>query len=498
MAMIRSLSGVHFIGGRWVPARSGRTMEDRNPADADDLLGEVARGDADDVAAAVEAAARAYDGWRATPMPARGDLIRRVGALLERDKDELSVLMTREMGKTLKEARGDVQEGIDFAQFMAGQSRAPVGDTVPSELPRKLSMTLRHPIGIVGLITPWNFPIAIPTWKLWPALLAGNCVVLKPAEDTPLCAQRLVELLTEAGLPDGVVNVVQGVGEEAGAALVEHPDVGAISFTGSLDTGRLIAAECGRQMKRYSMELGSKNVSIVMPDADVDLAVDGIAWGAFATSGQRCTATSRVVSLHADFAPALVDKVRTYKLGPGSDETVDLAPLINRAQRDRVMEYIRVGGEDDGAELLTGGHVVDDGPLAKGNYVAPTVFAAAAPHMRIAQEEIFGPVTAIIPAADLDDAIAAANSTRFGLSASIYTNDVNAAMRAVTELEFGIVYVNAPTIGAEVQMPFGGMKRTGNGFREAGPHAMDEFSEWKAVSIDFSARLQKAQFQPGE
>jgi aldehyde dehydrogenase (NAD+) len=489
---------MNLIGGRWVAAKSGRTMEDRNPADGDDLLGEVARSDATDVADAVKAAKAAYEPWRATPMPARGDLLRRVGALLERDKDALSQLMTREMGKTLKEARGDVQEGIDFAYFMAGQARAPVGDTVPSELPNKLSMTLRHPIGIVGLITPWNFPIAIPTWKLWPALLAGNCVVLKPAEDTPLCAQRLLELLVEAGLPDGVVNVVQGVGDEAGAALVAHPDVGAISFTGSLDTGRLIAAECGRQMKRYSMELGSKNVSIVMPDAELDLAVEGIAWGAFATSGQRCTATSRVVSLHEDFADALVDKVATYKLGPGSDESVDLAPLINRTQRDRVLEYIRVGQEDDGARIITGGHVVDDGVLAKGNYIAPTVFADAAPTMRIAQEEIFGPVTAVIPARDLDDAIAAANSTQFGLSASIYTNDVNAAMRAVTELEFGIVYVNAPTIGAEVQLPFGGMKRTGNGFREAGPHALDEFSEWKAVSIDFSARLQKAQFQPGE
>jgi aldehyde dehydrogenase (NAD+) len=473
-------------------------MQDRNPADSDDVLGEVARSDADDVAAAVDAAKAAYPAWRAVPMPARGDLLRRVGRLLEDEKDALAHLMTREMGKTLKEARGDVQEGIDFAYFMAGQARAPVGETIPSELPNKLSMTLRHPIGIVGLITPWNFPIAIPTWKMWPALLAGNCVVLKPAEDTPLCAQRLLELLGDAGLPDGVVNVVQGTGEEAGAALVAHPDVGAISFTGSLDTGRIIAAECGRQMKRYSMELGSKNVSIVMPDADLDLAVEGIAWGAFATSGQRCTATSRVVSLHPDFAAALVEKVATYRLGPGSDERVDLAPLINRVQRDRVLEYIRVGREDDGATLLSGGHVVDDGELAKGNYIAPTVFTDATPTMRIAQEEIFGPVTAVLPVDDLDAAIAAANSTSFGLSASIYTNDVNAAMRAVTELEFGIVYVNAPTIGAEVQLPFGGMKRTGNGFREAGPHAMDEFSEWKAVSIDFSARLQKAQFQPGE
>jgi len=489
---------VNFIGGQWVPARAGRTMEDRNPADAADLLGEVARSDADDVAAAVATARAAYADWMATPMPRRGDHLLRIGLALEEEKDALARLMTREMGKTLKEARGDVQEGIDFAFFMGGQSRAPVGDTVPSELPRKLSLTVRHPIGIVGLITPWNFPIAIPTWKLWPALLAGNCIVLKPAEDTPLCAQRLVELIDESGVPPGVVNLVQGTGEEAGAALVAHPDVRAISFTGSLDTGKLIAVECGRQMKRYSMELGSKNVTIVMPDADLDLAVEGIGWGAFATSGQRCTATSRVVSLHPDFTDALVEKVRTYKVGPGSDETVDLAPLINRTQRDRVLEYVRIGQEVDGARLLTGGQVLDQGELARGNYIAPAVFTDATPDMRITKEEIFGPVTAVIPVTDLDRAIAAANATQFGLSASIYTNDMTAAMRALVELEFGIVYVNAPTIGAEVQLPFGGMKSTGNGFREAGPHALDEFSEWKAVSIDFSHRLQKAQFQPGE
>jgi aldehyde dehydrogenase (NAD+) len=494
----RRLHGVNFIGGQWVPARAGRTMEDRNPADAADLLGEVARSDADDVAAAVAAARAAYADWMATPMPRRGNHLLRIGLALEEEKDALARFMTREMGKTLKEARGDVQEGIDFAFFMAGQSRAPVGDTVPSELSRKLSLTMRHPIGIVGLITPWNFPIAIPTWKLWPALLAGNCIVLKPAEDTPLCAQRLVELIDESGVPPGVVNLVQGTGEEAGAALVAHPDVRAISFTGSLDTGKLIAVECGRQMKRYSMELGSKNVTIVMPDADLDLAVEGIAWGAFATSGQRCTATSRIVSLHPDFTDALVEKVRTYKVGPGSDETVDLAPLINRTQRDRVLEYVRIGQEFDGARLLTGGHVLDQGELARGNYIAPAVFADATPDMRITKEEIFGPVTAVIPVTDLDQAIAAANATQFGLSASIYTNDMTAAMRALVELEFGIVYVNAPTIGAEVQLPFGGMKSTGNGVREAGPHALDEFSEWKAVSIDFSHRLQKAQFQPGE
>jgi len=489
---------MNYIAGRWVPARSGATMEDRNPADADDLLGTVACSGAGDVDDAVEAAKAAYSAWAATPMPKRGDIIRRAGELIETRKDELAALMTREMGKTLKEARGDVQEGIDFAFFMSGQSRAPMGETVPSELARKFSFTTRHPIGVVGLITPWNFPIAIPTWKSWPALLAGNTVILKAAEDTPLCAQALVEIVEEAGLPAGVLNLVQGTGEQAGAALVAHKDVRAISFTGSLATGKIIAEECGRQMKRYSMELGSKNVSIVMPDADIELAVEGIAWGAFATSGQRCTATSRVVSLHPEFADALIEKVKTFKVGPGSDETVDLAPLINRAQRDRVVEYIRVGAEDDKATLSLGGNVLDTGPHAKGNFIAPTVFTEATPTMRISQEEIFGPVTAVIPVSSLDEAIAAANSTQYGLSASIYTADVVAAMRAVTELEFGIVYVNAPTIGAEVQLPFGGMKATGNGFREAGPHALDEFSETKAVSIDFSQKLQKAQFKPGE
>src|SRR5207244_3519956 len=365
---------------------------------------------------AVEAAKAAYHDWFATPMPARGDILLRLGLALEGEKEDLARLMTREMGKTLKEARADVQEGVDFAFFMAGQSRAPVGDTVPSELPRKLSMTLRHPIGVVGLITPWNFPVAIPTWKLWPALLAGNCVVVTAAEATPLCAQRLIELVDAAGVPPGVVNLVQGTGEESGAALVAHPDVRAISFTGSLETGKAIAVECGRQMKRYSMELGSQTVTIVRPDADLDLAVEGIAWGAFATSGQRCTATSRVVSLHPELTDALVEKARTYKVGPGSDETVDLAPLINRTQRDRVLEYVRIGQEVDGARLLTGGQVLDQGELARGNYIAPAVFTDATPDMRITKEEIFGPVTAVIPVTDLDQAIAAANATQFGLS----------------------------------------------------------------------------------
>jgi acyl-CoA reductase-like NAD-dependent aldehyde dehydrogenase len=489
---------MNFINGEWRPSRTGRMMTDKNPADGNDVLGEVAQSDAQDVADAVEAAKGAYDDWMRTPMPRRGDYIREAGRLLEQRKDELSELMTREMGKTLKESRGDVQEGIDFANFISGMSRGAIGETVPSELPRKFSMTMRHPIGIVGLITPWNFPIAIPTWKLWPAMLAGNCTVFKAAEDTPLCAAELIKILDEVGIPRGVVNLVQGIGEEAGAAMVEHPDIRAISFTGSLDTGKIIAQRCGAQMKRYSMELGSKNVAIIMPDADVDLAVEGVAWGAFATSGQRCTATSRVVSLNNDFTDALVEKVKTYKVGPGSDEENDLAPVINRVQRDRILDYIRVGQDEDKANLLIGGNPLESGVHENGNYIEPTIFTKAQPAMRITQEEIFGPVTAIMETDSLDTALQWANSTKYGLSAAIYTNDVTAAMRGVTELEFGVVYVNAPTIGAEVQLPFGGMKGTGNGFREAGPHCLDEFSEWKAVSIDYSHQLQKAQFKPGE
>ncbi|MFA5787521.1 MAG: aldehyde dehydrogenase family protein [Actinomycetota bacterium] len=484
-----------YVGGRWLAGHSGRSFESFNPADRDEALGTLASGDAADVEAAVQASKAAYPAWAATPVPRRADHILRVGLGLERRKEELARLMTREMGKTLRETRADIQEAIDFAFYMAGEGRRFFGQTMPSELPGKFSMTLRAPIGVVGAITPWNFPIAIPMWKLAPALLAGNTVVFKPPTDTALCAVELVAEFIETGLPDGVLNLVTGSGAEAGEALVNHPDVRAISFTGSLDVGRHIATQCAQAMKRVSLELGGKNCLIVMPDADMELAVEAAAWGAFATAGQRCTATSRILvheKVKAAFTERLLARVARMKAGDGLDPDVEIAPVINEAQCVTVLDYIEIG-KAEGARLLTGGTRLTEGGLEKGSFIAPTVFDAVSPTMRIAQEEIFGPVTALIDFADLDEAIAIANGTNYGLSASIYTRDITATFEAISRLEFGVVYVNAPTIGAEVQLPFGGTKCTGNGHREAGPQALDEFTEWKAVSVDFSGRLQRAQ-----
>jgi aldehyde dehydrogenase (NAD+) len=485
----------NLIGGEWVPARSGRTFTSVSPADRDDVVGAFPRSGAEDVADAVAAARRAFPGWRATPQPARGDLLRRAAQLLRERKEDLARLMTREMGKVLLEARGDVQEAIDMADYMAGEGRRPFGETVPSELTDKVCFTWREPIGVVGLITPWNFPVAIPSWKLLPALLAGNAVVLKPAEDTPLCAARLVEALLEAGLPPGVVNVVHGMGEEAGAALVAHPDVRALSFTGSAEVGRLVAARGGELLKRVSLELGGKNAIVVLDDGDLDLAVDGAVWAAFGTTGQRCTAASRMI-VHRrvldDFTDLLRQRAESLRVGNGLDEGVDVGPIVNDRQLRRVHSYTEVGlGE--GARLVTGGAVLDQGDLGRGHFYAPTIFADVRTGMRIAQEEIFGPTVSVIAAESLDEAIAHANSTPYGLSLSIYTRDVNRAFRAMRELQAGIVYVNAPTIGAEIQLPFGGVKSTGNGHREAGSRALEEFSEWKSVYVDYSGRLQRAQ-----
>jgi aldehyde dehydrogenase (NAD+) len=486
---------LNYLGGKWVPASNGETFESRNPADSDDLVGIVARGTATDVDAAVRAAAEAYPDWLLTPVPKRADYVLRAGLILEQRKEELSRLMTREMGKTLRETRADVQEGIDFCFYMAGEGRRFFGQTMPSELPSKFSMTVRHPIGVMGLITPWNFPIAIPLWKIAPAVLSGCTSVFKPAEDTPVLATILVQIFEEVGLPPGVLNLVNGIGEEAGAALVSHPAVRGISFTGSLEVGRMINEQCAAEMKRCSLELGSKNCLIVMPDADLDLAVEAGAWGAFATAGQRCTATSRI-AVHADVKDAyrdkLLERVATLKPGNGLDESVELAPVINAKQKERVLEYIGIG-KGEGAVLVAGGEALTGPEFDKGNFVAATVFDEMTRDMRIAQEEIFGPVTGLMEIHDVDEAIAVANSTNYGLSCSIYTHDITNVFKAIQQLEFGVVYVNAPTIGAEVQIPFGGMKNTGNGHREAGPQSLDEFTEWKSVSVDFSGKVQKAQ-----
>jgi alpha-ketoglutaric semialdehyde dehydrogenase len=485
----------NLIGGAYRSAATGRTFESRNPAHKDDVVGVFPRSDAADVDAAVAVARKAFESWRRTPWPARAAIILRAAELMEERKEDLARLMTREMGKVLTEARGDVQEAIDMGKFIAGEGRRAFGETVPSELRDKWAMTMRQPFGVVGCITPWNFPMAIPSWKIFPAVMAGNAVVLKPAEDTPLCALRFVEVLEAAGLPGGVVNVVFGFGEEAGAALVEHPDVAAIYFTGSVDTGRIVSETCGRMLKKCSLELGGKNAIVVLDDADITLAVDGALWGAFGTSGQRCTASSRLIVEKGaldGFTSKLVERASALRLGDGLDSNVDIGPVINETQLQRIDSYTDIG-RGEGASLLLGGEIASDGDLANGWFYRPTVFAGVKSSMRIAQEEIFGPTTVIMPVGSVEEAISAANSTQYGLSLSVYTNDLRTAFHAINELHSGIVYINAPTIGAEIQLPFGGTRNTGNGHREAGGHVLDEFSEWKSIYIDYSGRLQRAQ-----
>lgn len=485
----------NYIGGKWVDAKSGERFESRNPANTDEIIGTFPRSRKDDVVAAIDAAQAAFHSWNSTPAPARADIIRQVGLLMERHKDELGDLETCEMGKVPEEGRGDVQEGIDMAQYISGEGRRMFGETVPSELRNKFAMSIRQPIGVVGLITPWNFPMAIPTWKLFPALVCGNTVVFKPAEDTPACAARLVQFFERSGLPVGVLNLVNGYGPEAGAPIVEDPRVRMLSFTGSSTVGRDIASKAGRSLKKVMLELGGKNAQIVMPDADLDLALEGALWGAFGTTGQRCTATSRLI-VHRDVLDELTHKLvaqtKTLKVGFGLDQGVQIGPLINREQLETVEKYVRIG-EQEGAKLLLGGKRLTGGQYDKGYFYAPTIFGDVNYRMRIAQEEIFGPVLSIMPVGSYEEAISVANSTEYGLSSAIYTQDINMAFEAVQDLEAGITYVNAPTIGAEIQLPFGGVKATGNGHREAGTSAIKEFTEIKAVYVDYSGKLQRAQ-----
>ncbi len=475
------------------------TFESTSPADGA-TIGSFPRSTAEDVDRAVATAKAAYDGWRLTPAPKRGEILYRVAHILEREKAALTDLVTREMGKVKAEAGGDVQEAIDITYYMAGEGRRLFGHTTPSELQNKWNMSIRVPIGVVGAITPWNFPVAIPSWKSIPALICGNTVVIKPAEDTPALAQRFVDLLLEAGIPDGVVNIVHGFGEDAGAALVRHPDVPVITFTGSRETGILVAKAAAERLKHLHVELGGKNAIIVLDDADLDLAVDGIVWSAFGTSGQRCTAASRIIvqrGVYDELQKRLVARVEKLRLGPGWEDDTDIGPLINRAALEKVHSYTEIG-TGEGAELLTGGEVASEGDLGKGFYYRPTVFGGVDAGMRIANEEIFGPTTALIPVDDFDEAVRVANGVRYGLSSSIFTRDVNKAFRAMRDLEAGITYINAGTIGAEVHLPFGGTKETGNGHREAGQAALDVFTEWKSIYVDYSGKLQRAQIDTEE
>jgi acyl-CoA reductase-like NAD-dependent aldehyde dehydrogenase len=485
----------NFIKGEWIAAKSGKTMENRNPANTDEVIGVFPNSGPEDVNAAVDAARAASEKWRLLPAPKRGEILFRVAELLVKRKEEFSRDMTREMGKVLAETRGDVQEAIDMTYYMAGEGRRLFGQTTPSELPNKFAMSVRQSIGVCGMITPWNFPMAIPSWKMMPALICGNTVVLKPAEDTPLSSYHLVEAMTEAGMPAGVVNLVSGDGPRAGAPLSEHKDVPVISFTGSTSTGRIIAQSCAPDFKHYSLEMGGKNIILVMDDANLDLAIEGSVWGGFGTSGQRCTAASRVAvhkSVYQEFVSRFVERVKKLVVGDGLDPSVEMGPCINERQLNTVMSYVEIG-KKEGAKLLVGGNRLESGAHAKGWFHEPTIFGDCAPQMRVAQEEIFGPVVSLIPFDSLEQGIEIANGVPYGLSASIYTRNVNRAFAAMQNLYTGIVYVNAPTIGAETHLPFGGTKQTGNGHREAAIAAIDFFTEWKSVYIDYSDKLQRAQ-----
>ncbi len=490
----------NLIGGAWVAARTGKSFLNTNPADGDDLIGEFQESGGDDVAAAVDAASEAYKTWRLTPAPKRAEILYRTGEILTQRKEEYARAMTREMGKVLKETRGDVQEAIDTAFYMAGEGRRLFGQTTPSELQNKFAMSVRQPVGVIGMIAPWNFPMAIPSWKLFPALVCGNTCVIKPAEDTPLSTINIVQALIDGGLPPGVVNIVTGFGPEAGAPLVAHPSVRAVSFTGSSEVGRIVGQTAAGLFKPCSLEMGGKNAMIVMDDANLDLALDGAIWGAFGTTGQRCTATSRILvhaKLAAQFTEKLVARASRLRVGNGLDESIDMGPQVNQSQVDRSAQYTEIA-QHEGAHLVCGGERLEDGSYDRGHFFAPTIFAGVKPSMRIAREEVFGPVVSVLEFADFDEAIAIANSIDYGLSTAIYTRDVNKAFRAIRDLEAGITYVNAPTIGAEVHLPFGGVKQTGNGHREGGTGALDFYTQWKSVYVDYSDKLQRAQIDTGE
>ena len=494
----------NYIGGEWVPSKTGRTFENRNPANREDLIGNFQDSKSDDLDAAVEAAHKAFDKWRLTPAPKRADYLYAVGEVLKRDKEKIAREMTREMGKVLVETRGDVQEAIDMAFLMAGEGRRLFGVTTPSELPSKFNMAVRAPIGVAGMITPWNFPLAIPAWKSMAALICGNTIVIKPASLSPLSVVMLAEAFEEAGLPKGVFNVVTGGGREVGMPMLKHDVVRVVSFTGSTEVGREISVACAPSFKRLHLEMGGKNVIMVMEDADLELAVDGSLWGAFGTTGQRCTASSRLVvheKVYDDFVERLIKRANAMKVGDGLDASTDMGPSVSASQLKTVEKFVNIGDEE-GATIVAGGKSItgekDGFDYSLGHFHEPTVFANVTRNMRIAQEEIFGPVTAVIRCSSLEEAVDIANDVQYGLSSSIYTRDVNRAFIAMRDMDTGIFYVNAPTIGAEVHLPFGGTKQTGNGHREAGVAGIDVFSEWKSIYVDYSGALQRAQIDTEE
>lgn len=485
---------LNYVNGRWIPSVSEQFVPIINPANGESI-GEVTVSNEQDVEQAVLAAKRAQKTWALVPAPKRAEVLYKVGMLLQERKEQIARLLTMEMGKVIEEARGEVQEGIDMAFYMAGEGRRLFGDTTPSELPNKFAMSVRAPIGVVGLITPWNFPIAIATWKSFPAIVAGNAVVWKPALETPIMAQQLAQIFEEAGLPNGVFNVVHGRGSVVGEALVQHRDVKVISFTGSNEVGRQIAETCGRHLKKVSLEMGGKNAIIVMDDADVALAVEAIIWSAFGTSGQRCTACSRIIvheHVKKQVEERLLAAMKTLTVGNGLEEGVKVGPVINQEALQKIHHYVQIG-KNEGATLLAGGYIIQGDQYKGGFYYAPTLFTNVTPTMTIAREEIFGPVTSMISVRSLEEAIEVNNSVDYGLSSAIFTRDIHRAFTAMRDFDTGIVYVNAGTTGAEIHLPFGGTKGTGNGHRDSGVAALDVFTEWKSIYVDYSGKLQRAQ-----
>jgi alpha-ketoglutaric semialdehyde dehydrogenase len=483
----------NYIDGKWVPSSTGKTFLDTNPARPSEVIGEFQRSGPEDVDAAVSAAAGAQEEWRKTPAPLRGEIISRATRILVERKSELAQTITTEMGKVLVDSGYDVQGAITSGEYMSGEGRRMFGETVPSGLPDRLAMTIREPVGVVGIVTPWNLPMLMPAWKMFPALVCGNTVVVKPAEDTPHTAVRLFEILEEAGLPPGVANLITGYGPEAGQPLVTHPDIDMISFTGSRAVGKQIAGAAGPELKHVSLEMGGKNALVVLDDADVPEAITGALWGGFSTAGQRCTASSRLVvdnGVADEMVEGLVEGIRTLVVGDGLDPESNVGPIINSKQLDRVHSYTKIG-LDEGAQLVVGGEKLEEGHDG-GYFYAPTLFDHATPDMRIAQEEIFGPTITVLRVEGYEEAIEVANGTRYGLSAAVYTRDTIRALRAVRDLQAGLVYLNAPTIGSEIHLPFGGVKDTGNGHRESGLAAIDQFTETKTVFLDYSGTLQRA------
>jgi len=482
----------NFIAGKWQNSRSGETFTSTNPAHMSEIIGRYQRSTPVDIEDAIDAATQVQPAWAAIPVPERGEILQRVALLLEQQKEELARLMTREMGKILKETRGDVQTAIDVARYIAGEGRRAEGETLPSGLRDKFCMTIRHPVGIVGIITPWNFPLAIPAWKTFPALLAGNAVILKPASDTPLLVLKLAELLHEAGLPAGVLNVITGPGGSLGDALVSNKRVNMISLTGSTEVGRHVAEICGRDLRRCALELGGKNAVIVLEDADIELAAESVTWGGFGTSGQRCTATSRVIvqkSVQQSFTDRLVAAAERLRVGDGLLPETEMGPLVNMGRIKAVQEYTEIG-KQEGARLLTGGSAITTDDYSEGAFYKPTIFTDVAPSMCIAREEVFGPFISILPVASYEEAVQVANATEYGLSTAIFTENTRLTFRAMRDIQSGLIYFNAPTTGAEIHLPFGGMKASGNGHRELGMGVVEEFSETKSVFVAYPPRKQ--------